>query len=24
VATLVFMACGIATVFAIRHLGWGG
>lgn len=23
-ATLVFMASGIATVFAVRHLGWGG
>ena len=22
-ATLVFMAFGIATVFAVRHLGWG-
>lgn len=24
VATIVFMAFGIATVFAIRHPGWGG
>jgi len=23
-ATLVFMAFGIATVFAVRHFGWGG